>query len=161
MCYSFPINHWPSAAGAIGHLTHVSTRQTDHFCCSPPNFTYLPYITSPPRRTSSMALPPFVAHHCHSISPLSIAFIPLGVVWEFFVHRAIVVCFDGSGSRIPVLLHVCSALWAVASGSVGACCHITSPPQHTWSMASPRCVAHHCHSIALLSISFTQLRVVP
>ena len=66
-------------------VTHVSRRQTDRFCCSPYIFTSSPYITSPPRRTSSMASPPFVVHHCHTIALLSIPFIPLRLRREFLV----------------------------------------------------------------------------
>ena len=42
-----------------------------------------------------MASPPFVAHHCHSIALLSIAFIPLGLVWELlFIGLVLYVLMD-------------------------------------------------------------------
>ena len=58
--------------------------------------------------------------HCHLVNSFHSTWISMGI----FVHRASVVYFDGSGTIIPVLFHICSALWAVASGSVGRWCHI-------------------------------------
>ena len=46
------------------------------------------------------------------------------------VHRISFVCFDGSGTVIVILLHVCRTLRAVASVGVGACCDILMVLSH-------------------------------
>ena len=65
---------------------------------------------------------------CASLSlhfPLVNIFHSTWISTIIIVHRLSVVCFDGSGTRIVVLIHDCSALWAVASGSVAPCCNIS------------------------------------
>ena len=121
--YLFPINHRPRSwrnwsPDARLHETNRS------FLLFPPHFHIfaLHHIATSIHikhgittiRCASLSL------HCPLVNSVHSNCESMGI----FVHSVSVVCFDGSGTKIPIHYHVFSARWAVASGGVGRWCHI-------------------------------------
>ena len=120
--YSFPVNHWPSSLhdwspdARLNGTNWLFMQLPSHF-----HIFALHHIA-----TSTYIKHSITIIRCSSLSLQYLLVNSFHSTWsstELIARRISVVCFDGSGTGIPVLLHVCSALWAVDNGGVGACCH--------------------------------------